>query len=379
VAGRWNHSWTGLVEEVLTTDLCTGCSGCVIVCPQDVLTLNADTWKPELAGEAWFEGDRDNCLHGEERGCTLCTRACPRFKAWRIDADMAKWSRLSDPDDVLGVHRAVLLVEATDAAMAEAGQDGGLGSAMLAYALDNDIIDAALVSYVDEGQRARPGVARTRDELLASAGSRYTYSANTLAIDETADDERLGLISVSCQVTIPAVAFERKARKLARRFGLVIGLLCSKTFTDEIYQELFDERYGIARDKVVKVNIKGKLQVWHDTGGTELGYTEIPLKEAHGWSRPGCSHCPDFSAEHADVSLGGIGRFPGKTLTIVRTDLGEELIDRMVRDGLIAVSDAYEHDPEAVDLARRLAKRQRARWPEERTGQLMEVGSPGAE
>ena len=365
MAERWTHSWAGLVEEVLDPNLCTGCSGCIIVCPQDVLTLDQPSWRPVLASDAWYEGDRNRCLHGVDRGCTLCTRVCPRFKAWRLDADMAKWKAPSDPDEVIGVHRAILLVEATDKAIAAVGQDGGLGSALLAYAIENDIIDAALVSYVDDGQRTRPGIARTREELLAAAGSRYTYSANTLAFDEAEEGERLGLISVSCQITIPAIAYERKARKLAGKFGLVIGLLCSKTFTEAIYEELFEDKYGITRDKVVKVNIKGKLQVWHDAGGDEPAYTEIPLKEAHHWSRPGCEHCPDFTAEHADISLGGIGRFPGKTLTIVRTDLGEELIDRMVREGLITVSDAYENDPDAVDLVRRLAARQRARWPED--------------
>jgi coenzyme F420 hydrogenase subunit beta len=358
VAERWRHDWSDLVEEVVDPGLCTGCSGCVIVCPKDVLRLD-DAWTPRLDPSAWFEGSERSCLHGE-KGCTLCTRACPRFRAWRADADLQRWGRETTPDEVIGAHRAVLLVEATDPAVAAAGQDGGLGSALLAYALEEDLIDAALVSYVDDGQRPRPGLARTRDELLAAAGSRYTYSPNTLALDEAdeAGAERLGLISVSCQVPIPAIAGARGARKLARRFALVIGLLCSKTFADEIYEELLEARYGITRDSIVKVNIKGRLQVWH---GEE--YTEIPLKEAHAWTRPGCVHCPDFSAEHADLSLGGIGRFPGKTLTIVRTDLGEELLQRMEADGLIAVSDAVENDPDAVALVHRLARNQRKRWP----------------
>ena len=40
----------------------------------------------------------------------------------------------------------------------------------------------------------------------------------------------------------------------------------------------------------------------------------------------GCNHCPDFAAEHADISCGGIGENADWTLTIVRTDLGREIM-----------------------------------------------------
>ena len=49
----------------------------------------------------------------------------------------------------------------------------------------------------------------------------------------------------------------RKAGKVARRFTLTIGLLCSKTFDDAIFSELFEAKYGLARADIVKMNIKG--------------------------------------------------------------------------------------------------------------------------
>ena len=77
-------------------------------------------------------------------------------------------------------------------------------SAILLYALENDIIDAALVSYLEgDGStwKAVPGVARTKEDIIASAGSRYTYSANTLAYDDAveAGAERIALVGMSCQ------------------------------------------------------------------------------------------------------------------------------------------------------------------------------------
>jgi coenzyme F420 hydrogenase subunit beta len=361
----WKHSWPDLVRDVIQAGVCTGCSGCVISCPRDVLALNERSWQPELIADAWVDGDANRCVYGE-RGCTVCARVCPRFGLWEEAADEAKWERPSPAEEVLGVHRAVLLVQATDRQIADVGQDGGLGTAMLLYALENDYIDAALVSYFDDEMRTRPGIARSRAELLSCAGSRYTYSANVLGLDEAKEvgAQRLGLVSVGCQTSIPAVAQGRGARKLARRFALVVGLLCSKTFTDNIFEDLLEAEYGIPRRAVTKINIKGRLQVWYqDSPDGAPGYSEIPLKECREYTRPGCMHCPDFTAEHADISLGGIGKNAGSTLTIVRSDLGEELVANMERDGWITVSDAHREDPDAVALVRKMAGRQRKRWP----------------
>ncbi|NQV06164.1 Coenzyme F420 hydrogenase/dehydrogenase, beta subunit C-terminal domain [bacterium] len=274
---------------------------------------------------------------------------------------MKLWDRPRDPAEVLGVYRRILLVGVTDEAIAGAGQDGGLGTAMLQYALDHDYIDAALVSKFDTEQRPRPGIARTREDLLASAGSRYTYSPNLLAIAGAERTERLGVISVGCQTSVPVIARSRGANKLAKRFALVIGLLCSKTFSDEIYDGLLEATYGVPRRSITKVNIKGRLQVWHDADG-EPGYLEVPLKECREFSRPGCSHCPDFAAQHADVSLGGIGKHSDRTLTVTRTDLGEEFITAMERDGLITIENAVTEDPDAIALIEKLATFQRRRW-----------------
>ena len=75
--------------------------------------------------------------------------------------------------------------------------------------------------------------------MLATAGSRYTYSANPLAYAEAiaGGAERIALVGMGCQASAPPVMQARKAGKVARRFTLSIGLLCSKTFDDAIFSE----------------------------------------------------------------------------------------------------------------------------------------------
>ena len=360
---RWTGDWLDLLGEVVLPGLCTGCGGCVIACPHDVLDLDRPRWNPSLRAEGWFEGNAAQCSHGQ-RGCTLCTRACPRFRLWESDADRQMFGRARTAEEVVGISQGVYLVESTDQQIASVGQDGGFASALLIYALEHDDIDGALVGYCDDRWDTHAGVATTREEVLRAAGSRYTYTANTLAFDEAVDRglTRLGLVGMGCQVSVPAVAGARGAPKLARKIALTVGLLCSKTFTEDIFEGLLSARYGVARHEIVKVNIKGRLQVWLDREEGD-DYLEIPLREAREWTRPGCERCPDFGAEHADLSLGGIGAYAGRTLTVVRTDLGADLLMRMKRDGWIEVHDAREEDPAAVALMQKLGVAQRKRWP----------------
>jgi coenzyme F420 hydrogenase subunit beta len=73
--------------------------------------------------------------------------------------------------------------------------------------------------------------------------------------------------------------------------------------------------------------------------------------------------CPDFSAEHADISTGGIGAFDDWTLTIVRTDVGRELMANLERDGWIETRPG-DDDPGAIELMHKLSAKSRKRWPE---------------
>jgi coenzyme F420 hydrogenase subunit beta len=140
---------------------------------------------------------------------------------------------------------------------------------------------------------------------------------------------------------------------------LNIGLLCSKSFDDSMFDELFGVKYGLRKEDIAKMNIKGVFQIWMKNGD----YHEINLKECHAWTRTGCLHCPDFAAEHADISTGGIGNETDWTLTIVRTELGRAVMAAMIDDGVVETRPG-DDDPGAIALMHRLATNSRRRWPD---------------
>ena len=371
-AERWTAQWKELYEEVINTGLCTGCAGCVVTCPHDVIGYEHEEgkYKPFHLEE---ELGLDNCLHGE-KGCTTCTRACPRFRSWESAANNHLFGRDRQDDEMAGIWEQLLLTRATDTTQHQKGQDGGFVTAMLSWLLDNNYIEGALVSGVeqDDAWKAKPVLVQTKEEVLATAGSRYTYCANPLALPEAKEKglTKLALVGMGCQVSSPPVMWDRKAGKVSKPFQFNIGLLCSKTFDDAIFTELFEPKYGLKKQDMVKMNIKGAFQIWMKDGS----YHEIDLKECHQWTREGCKNCPDFAAEHADISTGGIGKDNDWTLTIVRTKLGVEVIERMIKDGVIEARPAQE-DEVAMKLLRTLSIVSRRRWPEW-AEKSVKVGTP---
>ncbi len=360
--------WRELYHEVVTTNLCTGCAACVMACPRDVLGYDhSSTYHPfNIETSTAF----DDCIHGQ-RGCDICTKACPRFRIWEVECDTALYGRARRPDEVIGIYRDIYLVRASDDGIFEKGQDGGLVSALLIWGLETGRIDGALVSKLsDDPARpwdALPAVATTRDEVLATAGSRYTYSANPLAMKEAEARglKNLALVGMSCQASINGTLSARNVAKYKRRIAITIGLLCSKSFTyDGMMVGKIQTELGIPLTDITKVNVKGKFILWRESNGEQV---DIPLKDCHPFTREGCKLCPDFAAEHADISTGGLGQLDGWTLTIVRTERGAEWLQGLLDAGLVTVRPGAE-DPNAVALMEKLSAKSRKRWPKALAG-----------
>ncbi|GAC1411182.1 MAG: hypothetical protein NVSMB57_05670 [Actinomycetota bacterium] len=353
--------WKELYHEVVTTNFCTGCAACVMACPRDVLGYDHEKTYHPFNTEPTTPFD--DCIHGE-RGCDICTKACPRFRVWEVESDVALFGRPRTADEVFGISKEVSLVRTTNPEIAAVGQDGGLVSSLLIYGLENGMIDGALVSKLSEERvwDCVPMVATNRAEVLQSAGSRYTYSANPLAmkIAEQKGLKNLALVGMSCQASINGTLAARNVNKYRKRINLVIGLLCSKSFDYQgLMVDKIQNQMGIPLDDVAKVNVKGKFQIWLKSTGEEI---DIPLKECHPYTREGCKLCPDFAAQHADISTGGLGQLGGWTLTIVRTERGVEWMKALSDAGWIETRPGAE-DPAAISLMAKLSAKSRKRWP----------------
>ena len=190
--------WAELFTEVVTSGLCTGCSACVIVLPLRRPRLRRH--RGRLQALPRRRRRRARQLHPRPEGLHPVHPGLPALP------DLGARDRdppvRPAPDRRRGLgHRppdACWPGPPTPTCRASA-RTAGLVSALLIWALEHDVIDAALVSGLEgDGStwKAVPQVARNREDVLATAGSRYTYSANPLAYPEAiaGGAERIALV-----------------------------------------------------------------------------------------------------------------------------------------------------------------------------------------
>jgi coenzyme F420 hydrogenase subunit beta len=219
-----------------------------------------------------------------------------------------------------------------------------------------------------------PAVVRTREEMLKSSGSRYTYCNTPLALKDAAAMKlkKVGVVGVSCESTAIREMSAEGIKRWSRMTKFVAGLMCNETFKyEEFIFDIVRDRYKVNVDDIVKINVKGDVYVTLKDGSD----VKIPLDECKVVSNDWCHHCPDFAAEHADISFGGIG-LSGWTMCIVRSEYGKDVWNRAVAAGIIETKPT-EEDPEGMRVLEVLSKKQRrrtgpleshaaARWPVQR-------------
>ena len=367
-----------MMNEVVAYGSCCECGSCVLVCPHNVIDyIDA---KPKQVAKA--SNPFDYCGISEGIGCDVCAQVCPRLGEREY--------HLTDrvfPDDgtyrgAFGVYRRIVAARCKDPEILARCEDGGVVTTLLAWGLRNGTFDGAVVSAIDPAKPCQPlpKVVTTVDDAIRSASSWYTYCPNNLAL---ADAEKLGLtrvafVGVPCQIT-PVRKMQladegfldngRKKQKIidkqrgflkgyGERVALNIGLLCSEVFSfNELMVDTIQGSMGIPLSSIRQFNVKGKVQIFKKDG--EL--VEMNLRQAQEYARPECHHCGDFSAELADISCGGVGA-TNWTITVVRTERGEQVFDAVVRDGLLDVRPMEEFE-NSMKVFLRLTRKQRDRVP----------------
>jgi len=332
---------SGTIESVVKEGLCAGCGTCVAMCPLSAISLIKDNSKgiyvPQVAWERCSQ-------------CGICLEVCPGHS---VDFDQLNMSIFAKkPANVsLGYYLNCYTGYATDYDVRYNSASGGLVTASLIFALEEGLINGALVTRMSKENplEPQPFIAKTKDEIIFASKSKYCPVPANMALREILkEDGRYAVIGLPCHIHGVRKA-EEVDSTLKARISLHLGIFCIHTPDFRATEFLLWQR-GIAKDDVVKIDYRG--EGW--PGGVSIYLRDghrifIPHSDAWKvWNLAffprRCTLCCDGASELADISFGDAwapefsNDKNGTSAIISRTPKGEKLLQRMVTEEIIKLN-----------------------------------------
>ena len=202
------------VKDVVDWRMCLGCGACAYICPEDRVQLR----------DYLEEGIRPVVEAGDCSECSACVDVCP---AVRSDF------RVSDEpgSEAWGPILEMWEGHANDAEIRFKGSSGGVLTAVGAYCVE--VLGMAGVLHIgqdaEDPVRNRTRFSRSREEMLAASGSRYSPASvcNGLGLVEQA---KAPCVVMGKPAEISAVSNARRFRpKLDERIGLTLSFFCAES------------------------------------------------------------------------------------------------------------------------------------------------------
>jgi len=229
---------------------------------------------------------------------------------------------------VLGNYKAVCSARAADASILKGAQDGGIVTAMFKFALEEKIIDGAIVAGPGEVPwKPEPTIATTVDELMAAQGTKYNICPNMSVIKEATRSyglDKIGIVGTPCQMQAlrKAQLYPLGFRDVPDKIALAMGIFCMENFPYQGMKQIVEDHCNVAMQSLAKVDIgKGKFWAYTNRGAV----SQLPLKATHKYEQPGCHVCLDYVSNLADISTGSVGSPDGWSTVFVRTANGDSI------------------------------------------------------
>ncbi|PZQ55160.1 MAG: hypothetical protein DI570_22480, partial [Phenylobacterium zucineum] len=199
------------VERVVRGELCTGCGLCAAVAPGAIRMEDETPGYARPVQTGGVSAEAEATIAG----------SCP-------GAVVAEWDGAPNIHPYWGPWRQVLTGAATDPDVRFEGSSGGAISALLIHALESGLVDRVLHIAADPDAPTRnvTAISRSRDEILARAGSRYTASSPMAAIEAALEEGgSFAFVGKPCD----ASALRRLALRdprVARQVPVVLSFFC---------------------------------------------------------------------------------------------------------------------------------------------------------
>ncbi len=213
-------------------------------------------------------------------------------------------------------------------------QWSGIVTSLAARLIEEGRVEAVITTGAMPGTRfaPRPVLARTPDEVRASAGNKPCLAPNLRLLDQVRSSgvKHLAFIGTGCQTHM--------LRAVEQELGLeqlyVIGIPCSDNVT---YPDLLHFLQLVSRspETIVHYEFMQDFSLWmrHANDTIErVNFIDFPMDKLENVFPSACLSCFDYPNTLADLTVGYMGARLGWQWLLVRTGRGQELFDLIAPD-----------------------------------------------
>lgn len=218
---------------------------------------------------------------------------------------------------IVGTVEQSRLIYAADGTLRARSASGGSVTALLLHLLDSNQIDGALVleGYMDNEQfRTRFFIARNREELLHSQGSKYVsvnFNRDAVPLID-AFDGRLAVVALPCDTTHLRRMCERDPA-LKEKVKLVITLFCGHNCDPRLTEHVIERQKKKTQKPVAYYQNRvghwrgEQLFVYNDGSEERVSRKQFKnLFNLYFFCEQKCLHCIDQFGYDSDISIGDL-------------------------------------------------------------------------
>jgi coenzyme F420 hydrogenase subunit beta len=140
-----------LKSDVIDVGACVLCGACLMSCPENIVEINGR--KPEVKGKC-------------PEGCNACYVACPRtYVPDSIVSHDAEKSAFGDYIKIVSARASMFQ-----------GQDGGVVTSLLSYAVSSKVVDEALIvdQSAQDPWKPKPELTGDVEAIVKASGTKYS-------------------------------------------------------------------------------------------------------------------------------------------------------------------------------------------------------------
>lgn len=352
--------WT--LRRILDADLCAGCGACVAV-------LGAGSGEMQLTAAGFLRPVPFKPLDAEQEASVRAV--CPGIHL----AHPTALAPGTSVDPIWGPIRRVFAGHAEDAEVRHRGSSGGVLSALLIHLLESGAVDFIVQTRAAASDPLRNEVAfsRTRDDVLAASGSRYSPAAPVAELERAfAEGGRFAFVGKPCDVAAVR-KYLASFPHLTERVPYLLSFMCAGTPSQRGTNEVL-QRMQVKPQEVVQFRYRGNgwpgstRAVTTEGRVEELDYNTAWGKVLNRHLQTRCKLCPDGTGEFADIVCAdawfGRDGYPefeereGRSLLISRTPVGQSVIDEAVTHHRVRVVDFEVEDIRGIQPYQHRRKRE---------------------